>query len=104
MASVYSSSFIELHDLSGTSPAFGPPPGFVWVIRGVDVVNGELLNNILLKGAAGQVVWAHSFGGTIAFDYASYRGRYVLEEGLTAVLESTAAIDATVWGYQLSLP
>jgi hypothetical protein len=104
VSSVYSRTFIALHDLSGSSIPFGPPPGFVWVIRGVDAVNGELLNNVLLKGPAGQVIWANSYSGTVAFAYASYRGRYVLEAAETATLETTAALDVSVWGYELSLP
>lgn len=104
MRQVYSIRMFEQHDLTGFSFSFGPPAGFAWVLRGVDVVNGELLNNINLEGPSGQLIWAKSFGGTIAFDYASYRGRFVINPGETVRFHSTAAIDVSAWGYQLSLP
>jgi hypothetical protein len=70
----------------------------------LDAVNGELLNNILLKGDVGQVIWANSFAGTIAFDYASYRGRAAIDNPGAFTIETTAALDVTVTGYELALP
>lgn len=74
------------------------------MIRGIDAVNGELLNEVQFIGPGGQVVWANGFGGTVGFDYASYRGRFVIEEGTTFTLHSTMPIDISVWGYELTAP
>lgn len=104
MASVYSRRFYAVHDLDGTGPDLGPPPGEVWIVRDIDVVNGELLNNVLWLGSAGQVIWANSFGGTIAFDFASFRGRQVFEPGDTFHFHTTAPLDITASGYALTLP
>lgn len=101
---VYSVLMFQEHDLSGDSVVLTPPAGKLWVVRDIDVVNGELLNNILFFGALDQVIWAHSFGGTIAFDYASFRGRQVIQPGGTCRFHSTAALDVTMSGYELSLP
>lgn len=104
MLPVYSTLFYAQHDLSGDSGGLGPADGTLWVIRGIDAVNGELVNNIVAYGTAEQLFWANSFGGTIAFDYASYRGRMVVPEGQTVHLQTTAAMDVCMWGYTLTLP
>jgi hypothetical protein len=104
MARIYSQTFVQAHDLSGTTGPLGPDAGFVWIIRGVDVVNGEALNEFQLLGGGGQVIWANGFAATVGFDYASYRGRYVVESGDFIKLSSTAAIDVSVWGYNLTAP
>lgn len=104
MGRIYSETFLQAHDFSGTSSPLGPTAGFVWVLRGVDVVNGEALNNFRLLGAGGQVIWVAQFATPIGFDYASYRGRYVVEDGDTVTISSTAALDVSIWGYNLSSP
>lgn len=104
MASIYSQTFVQAHNFSGTSSPLGPSAGFVWVIRGVDVVNGEALNFFGLKGAGGQLIWAKSFATPLGFDYGSYRGRYVVEQGDTVTMQSTAALDVSIWGYNLTAP
>lgn len=104
MSAVYTIAMYQVHDLSGTGVDFGPPVGFAWIIKDVDAVNGEALNEVQLHGPAGQVIWANSFGGTVGFDYASYRGRAVLVFPDVAHVETTAAMDVSVYGYQLSLP
>lgn len=82
----------------------GPPPSNLWVIRGVDCVNGEALNEVQLVGPSGQLIWAAGFITSIGFDYASYRGRFVVNEGETVRLQTTKSMDVSMWGYQLSLP
>jgi hypothetical protein len=104
MADIYSTLFFAAHDLNGSSPDLGPAAGKLWILRDLDCVNGEFLNNVLLKGSAGQVIWAHSFGGTIAFDYASFRGRQVIAFGQTCSISTTAAMDVTLSGYELTAP
>lgn len=104
MARVYSQTFLQAHDFSGDSEPLGPSPGFLWVIRGLDVVNGEALNNFMVKGGGGQVIWVAQFTAPLGFDYASYRGRYVVESGDTITISATEALDVSIWGYNLSLP
>lgn len=104
MSQVYSIRMYEMHDLNGAGAFVGPGAGFIWVIRGVDAVNGELLNNVQLLGPSGQLIWANAFGGTVAFDYASYRGRFVLNPGEQVRLQTTERMDVSMWGYQLTLP
>lgn len=93
-----------MHNLSGDGLDVGPPPGFLWVIRGVDVVNGEALNEVQLLGPSGQLIWANGFVTSIGFDYASYRGRFVVNAGETVRLQTTKSMDVSMWGYQLTLP
>jgi hypothetical protein len=104
MATIYSHTFYEIHDLVGDGAAVGPPAGFLWVVRGLDCVNGAPENNIQLVGPAGQLVWANQFITPLGFAYASYRGRFVITTPETLFVRSTAVIDVTVWGYQLTLP
>lgn len=104
MSAIYSKTFVQVHDFSGTSGEFIPPAGTVWILRGLDVVNGEALNEFQLKGAAGQVIWTFSGSTPLGFDYFSYRGRYVVEDGSFFTIFSTKALDVSVWGYELTAP
>jgi hypothetical protein len=104
MATVYSQTFLQAHNFSGASSPISPDAGFLWIIRGVDVVNGEALNNFMLKGVGGQVVWVAQFAAPVGFDYASYRGRFVVEPGDSITIEATAALDVSIWGYNLTVP
>lgn len=104
MTQVYSIAMYQVHNLSGVGEDFGPPEGFRWVLRGVDTVNGEALNNVMLKGAAGQVIWVSAFSTPLGFDYASYRGRHVIDFPDSNHFETSEAMDISAWGYQLSLP
>lgn len=101
---VYSATFFEEHDLDGQGGAVGPPAGFLWVLRGADVVCGNSLGLVTLQGAVGSV-WANDFAGSpVGFSYGSYRGRYVLYPGTVLFFTTTAAMDVAAWGYQLTLP
>jgi hypothetical protein len=101
---VYSWTFFEQHDLNGDSPAFGPLPGYVAVVKGVDAVLGGItLGNVQLVGSAGQVIWTAS-AITLAPAFENYRGGYVLFPGETAFVSTTAEWDVTVWGYMLVGP
>lgn len=104
MSLVYSETFLQAHDFSGDSGPLSPTAGFVWVIKGVDVVNGEALNNFMLKGAGGQVIWVAQFAAPVGFDYASYRGGYVVEPGDFVTISATDALDVSIWGYNLTAP
>lgn len=104
MAFVYSIAMFEMHNLTGIGPDFVPPAGKRWIIRGVDCVNGEALNEVQLHGPAGQVIWAAGFITSIGFDYASYRGRFVFDNPFACHLQTTKSMDCSVWGYELSLP
>lgn len=101
---VYSWTFLVQHDLDGSSATFGPLPGYVAVVKGVDAVLGTLdIGNIQLLGAAGQVVWQDG-AATPGLHYFSYRGGYVLFPDTEAWIETTAAMDVSVWGYMLAGP
>jgi hypothetical protein len=103
-STVYSWTFLAEHDLDGDSVGFGPLEGYVAVIKGIDAVLGPItLGNIELVGSAGQSVWVDA-AITIATQYFSYRGGYVLFPGETAFVTTTASMDVTVWGYQLFGP
>lgn len=104
VAQIYSQTFLQAHNFSGDSSELQPTAGFIWVIRGLDVVNGEALNNFMLKGAGGQVIWVAGFAAPVGFDYASYRGRYVVEPGEYVTIHSTEALDVSMWGYNLTTP
>lgn len=104
MSQVYSIRMYEMHNLSGAGLDVGPGPGFLWVVRGIDVVNGEALNEVQAVGPSGQVFWANGFVTSIGFDYASYRGRFVVNELETIRLQTTKSMDVSMWGYQLTLP
>lgn len=104
MAIIYSQTFLVQHDLDGSSAAFGPQPGFIFVVKGVDVVCGNTLGVVTLEGPAGQAIWANDFSNAIGFAYASYRGSYVLEPAEVAFVTTNAAMDVSVWGYNLTLP
>lgn len=104
MAAVYSATFFEEHDLVGDGASVGPQPGFLWVVKGVDVVMGNPAGAVVLLGPAGQAVWANSFAGIIGFAYASYRGSFVVTTPETILVNTDAAMDVSVWGYNLTLP
>jgi hypothetical protein len=104
MATVYSIVMYEQHDLDGDSGDLVVPEGFVWVLRSLDVVNGSPLNFVALKGSVGQLIWVNSFATPVGFDYASWRGRQVVQPGEVLSVQSTAPADVTLSGYQLSLP
>lgn len=104
MANVYSIHMYAAHDLSGVGPDRGPAAGHLWIARDLDVVNGEAVNFVALVGSLGQLVWCNSFATPVGFDYASWRGRYVIEYPNTIHLETTAAADVTLSGYDLTLP
>lgn len=104
MAIVYSATFFEEHDLVGNGGAVGPPAGFLWVIKGLDVVMGNPVGAVTLIGPAGQAVWANSFAAVVGFAYASYRGSYVVYEPTTVFVSTDTAMDVSLWGYQLTLP
>lgn len=101
---VYSQTFLQAHNFSGASAPLSPTSGFAWIIRGVDVVNGEALNNFMLLGGGGQVIWVFESAAPLGFDYGSYRGRYVVEPGDFITIQSTKALDVSIWGYNLSVP
>lgn len=104
MAQVYSVAIYEVHNLNGNGPSLSPGPGLKWVIRGVDaVIGGASLGNVQLIGGAGQVVWTDS-SIALAPSYLSYRGRYVVDQGVSFFVATTAAMDVSVWGYALTLP
>lgn len=104
MALVYSVRFCAIEGLDG-SAAFTVPEGFVWVLRDLDAwYVGFLSNTIHLTGSAGQAIWGNAFAGAEQPQYASWRGRQVLNTGESFGVNSAQATDITVSGYQLTLP
>ncbi len=104
MAPVYSVQLAAIVGLDGPA-TFTVPDGFVWVLRDVDVwYVGFLTNVVHLLGSAGQTIWGNAFAGAEQPQYASWRGRQVLNPGQTFGLSSSSATDFTVSGYSLTLP
>lgn len=101
---VYSHTFYEQHDLSGDGPELGPPTGFVWVVKGIDVVYQGGPATFTAVTSGGVVFWANSFDTPLAFQFASYRGGYVIEPETFVFMSAAAEMDVAVWGYQLTLP
>jgi hypothetical protein len=105
MSSVYTVNVYQAHDLNGTSPLFSPEPGHVLVLIALDVYfQGTIGGNAYLYGAQNQVIWHNVFGLTPAGQYASWRGRAVIEEGRTSYLRTDQDMDLTLSGYSLTLP
>ena len=104
MAPVYSSRFAGIQGLDGVA-GFTVPPGVVWVLRDLDAYyNGFTVASIHLLGSTMQTIWYNGFGGGGNPQYASWRGRQVLNPGEGFQLTTDQAIDVTVSGYVLTLP
>jgi hypothetical protein len=101
---VYSTTFYEQHDLDGDGPNLEPPAGVVWVIKGIDVVYQGGPASVFAITSANVTLWANSFSTPLAFQYASYRGGYVIEPSTFIFMRAAAGMDVTVWGYTLTLP
>lgn len=108
MANIYSVRFIAVKGLTGTS-SYTVPAGMVAIVRDVDTFIGTPtgVNALFLHGEHGQAMWWTS--ATIGqSQYASWRGRQVVEAGLTFDVQASVgaldAYDVTVSGYLLDAP
>lgn len=100
-APVYS---VKLVQATGTTSLdVGPvPPGEVWILRDLDMYcnnGGVSPSDAFLRGALGQAIWWNS--NAPGSNYASWRGRQVLNEGEHFFWSSGSPCDVTVSGYQL---
>jgi hypothetical protein len=82
------------------------PAGFRWVVRDVDCYyNGLEVCTVRMIGVLGQTVWVNEFaGGGAGPQYASWRGRFVVNAGNKVSFDASNAADFSVSGYQLTLP
>lgn len=104
MATVYSILVQASIGLNGTL-TLTVPAGYKWILRDFDVYwgGGAIAKTVYLRGTAGQAIWFNGFaiGGG---QYASWRGRQVINPGKTCAIVTNDAMDVTLSGYQLTLP
>lgn len=101
---VYSTRFLAGAGIT-SAVTFTCPTGFVAVLRDLDTFYaGLLVATARLIGSEGQTIWANAFAGGSEPEYASWRGRQVLEVGETCSLDSSGATDMTLSGYLLTTP
>lgn len=101
---IYSTLFFTEHDLNGDGAFVGPPAGNLWVLRGVDCVFQGASGAVLVKNSAGVAIWSNSFLAALGLKYASYRGRFVIPPGEQIFASTSANMDVSMWGYQLTAP
>lgn len=102
---VYSIHIYAAVGLSGSSPSLGPPAGFRWILRDLDVTySGLLVSSVRLIGPLGQTIWLNAFAGLSQPEYASWRGRQVVDFPDSVTLTASQPSDVTLSGYQLTLP
>jgi hypothetical protein len=101
---VYSELLVAELGLTGTA-TFTVPAGFRCVLRDLDAYNGGTFTSdtIFLHGQLGQAIW---YGQTSSSEgsYHSWRGRQVIDQGLTFAVAVSGTWDVTVSGYLLTLP
>lgn len=101
---VYSERLAQVLGLSGLE-LVSIPAGFTAVLRDFDVYwgGGVIRRAVFLRGAGGQTIFYNSFGDT-GGQYASWRGRQVIQAGETFSIFTEDAMDVTLSGYLLTLP
>jgi hypothetical protein len=106
---VYSVLLWELESATGTIVGPGPPAGYVWVVRQIDVVTqGQPFLNaggFAITDAASAPIFGRANGQCPSATWFSWSGRQVLELGdhLRAALPALSA-SLRVSGYQLATP
>jgi len=98
---VYSKRLISGRNITSASETV--PSGFVWVVRCIDVFfgGGVVGGTWDVTGDAGQTFAWGSVTALLA-SLQSWRGRQVLEAGVTLGFTSGPGLDVTISGYQLS--
>ncbi len=101
---VYSERLAQELGLSGLL-LITAPHGFTTVLRDLDVYFGGSVfaRGVYLRGAGGQTIWFNNFA-TDAGQYASWRGRQVIQEDEVFSIFTEDAMDVTLSGYVLTLP
>lgn len=101
---VYSTRFLALQGLSG-SQSYPCPFGYRLVLRDLDAWYVGLFDNTVhLVGSSGQAIWGNGFTGGGTLNYASWRGRQIIEYGESFSVNASQPTDVTVSGYLLLLP
>lgn len=101
---LYSYQFLAALGLNGSLP-YTVPGDVRAVLRDLDAYyNGLVEASIHLEGSLGQTIWYNGFSAGGNPQYASWRGRQVLDPGDTLTVTTDQAIDVTISGYLLSLP
>jgi hypothetical protein len=105
MAPVYSTRFLAVQGLAGTS-SFEVPAGFVAVIRDIDAYASTDLTagRLYVKGPGDNVLFFNHWGLGDE-DIAEWRGRQICFEGESFVADSPdIPIDVAISGYLLTAP
>lgn len=106
MADVYSVSLLQLAGLSA-STTFGPPAGYLWVVREIDVyanvsTGGDVV--FFAEGTDGQTWYSEEWVGPSAGSR-QWTGRVVIPNPYTLTVKASGGpVDVTVCGYALALP
>lgn len=109
MPTVYSTVFIT-GNTSGGAPIYTVPPGFVAVLRDVDVYNNSLLaaELFLEDSQTGQTIWRvdnNAFIPGASIGSSQWNGRQVFEAGGGFLFLATAGVwDVRASGYLLVAP
>lgn len=75
------------------------------MLRDLDCYYGGILSaSVYLIGNQGQTIWYNGFAANGGGQYASWRGRQVLNAGDGFQLNATEPTDVTLSGYQLTTP
>ena len=109
---VYSRSFFIVQDATELPEAIGPPPGLLWIIRDIQVYNGNATTLGLdwrlghIPTLARLVSWFAADSSKSSFQWT---GRLVIKypeliDFDCTSLEGAAGVDVYCGGYELTLP
>lgn len=102
---VYSTNFITVHGLNGTR-SYSVPAGYIVVLRDLDVYYGGGLGaaTVFLQNGLGAAIWSNAFGALASGQYASWRGRQVINNPYSVSIVTDSPMDVMLSGYLLTAP
>ena len=104
MTPVYSTQLIVVQGLTSAATKVCAD-GYVMVLRDLDVFyNGLLEASVHMEGSVGQTIYYNGFAAGGNPQYASWRGRQVLNAGESVTIVCDQAQDVSLSGYLLTTP